>query len=358
MGDVHLIVGGTKYGGWKGVRVTRSIESISGSFDLDVTDRWTDFEAYIPIQREDACRVEVAGETVIDGYIEKRGISISASMRSLSFSGRDKAAALVDSSVLIERWSFRNASVLHLAAAVCDPLGIRVSVQPGLVLPKAPAKTVINPGDTGFQVIERAAQAAGVLVVSDGAGGLVITRAGAARATSLIEGQNIKEASVDYDGTSRFARYIVGTQIAGTDRASGIATRIQGEATDQGVRRPERVLLIRPEAGVTADYARRRADWEARIRAAKAGTVSVTVCGWQQPSGALWPVNALVSIRSPSLGLDGDLLISQVEYSIDDGGGEVTKLSLVRPDAFTPEPTPTVRTGGSGAWKELATGAL
>ena len=72
MSDLRLVVNGKKYGGWKSVRVTRSIESIAGSFELDVSDRWAGQGEIWPIYEEDACRVEIDGTTVIDGYVDHR----------------------------------------------------------------------------------------------------------------------------------------------------------------------------------------------------------------------------------------------------------------------------------------------
>jgi prophage tail gpP-like protein len=355
--DLALLVGGRRYGGWKSVRVTRSIESLAGSFDLEVSDRWGGQDQAWPIAEEDACRVEIAGQAVIDGYVDKRSISLSATARSLSYSGRDRAAALVDSSVVLERWSFRKTSLLDLASKLAAPFGVNVALAARVTLPEPPQKTVINPGDSPYQAIQRAAAATGVLMVSDGAGGVVLTRAGTSRATtSLVQGENVLAASVEYDAAERFARYVVATQVGGTDEASGAATRIQATARDEGVLRQERVLMIRPEAGITADYARQRADWEARIRAARAETVSVTVLGWQQVGGELWPLNALVSVRIPAIGVSGDLLVSEIEHSLSEAG-EVTQLRLVRPDAFAPEPKAVVRKAG-GVWKELAGAAV
>lgn len=357
MGDLRLIVNGRRFGGWKSVRVVRSIESASGSFSLGVSDRWGGQGEPWAIAEEDACRVEIDGVTVIDGYVEGRAISVRGTERSLSFRGRDRCAVLVDCSANLSKWTFRGATVLEVARKIAEPFGIDVSLQPGLALPAAPRKFVVSPGEDAFGAIERAARQAGVLAVSDGAGGLVLTRAGSARATPLVEGDNIKAASVDYEATERFSRYVVVTQVGGTDNASGSATRVRAAATDEAVRRAERVMLIRPEAGVTTDYARRRADWEARIRAARAETVTIEVLGWKQPTGALWPVNALARVTAPSIGVSGDMLISQVAYSISEAG-EVTQLSLVRPDAFTPEPEAAVVKASGGRWKELAGGAL
>jgi prophage tail gpP-like protein len=351
MSNLALVVNGRRYAGWKSVRVTRSIESLAGAFDLEVSDRWGGQDVPWPIREEDACRVEIDGAVVIDGYIDRRSLSFSATQRSLLYAGRDRAAALVDSSAILDKWTFRNASVLEVARKVAEPFGVAVSLQAGLVLPKPPRKLVVNPGDSAFDAIRRAAAAAGVLAVSDGAGGILIARAGRTRAaTSLVEGQNVLSASVDYDGQQRFARYVVATQIPGTDAAAGPATRIRAEARDEAIRRTDRILLIQPEAGVTTDYARQRADWEARIRAATAETVTVVVVGWKQSRGRLWPLNALVNVRVPAIGVGGDMLIAEVEHSISEGG-EVTKLQLVRPDAFTPEPEAVVKQSSGGLWK-------
>lgn len=364
--DLSLLVGGFRYQGWKSIRVTRSIESIAGSFALEVSDRWNGNEDPWPIAEEDPCRVQIGDVTVIDGYIDKRSLSATKDTRTLSYSGRDRAGALVDCSAIVEAgtvsgkgtsktWTFHNVDVFELAKKISEPFDIPVSIQSGLgrVLTKN-KKVVLHPGDTCFEVISRAAGAAGVIVVSDAAGGIVITRAGTARATSLIEGQNILSASVEYDASDRFHRYLISSQVPGTDEASGEATRIQAQAIDEGVRRTERVILIRPDKGYSIPDSRRRADWEARIRAARAEKVTVTVQGWTQPNGVLWPINTLTKVVAPRLvGVDGDMLISQVEYSVGEGG-RVTQIGLVRPDAFTPEPAATV--SDPGGWKELRKG--
>lgn len=351
--DVRLLVNGRKYGGWEGVRITVSMERLVGSFDLTAFDRWGGQSEPWAIAEEDACKVEVKDRQVIEGYVDGRSIALSATQRELRFRGKDTPAKLAECSAVLDKWTFRGATVADVAEKVAAPFGIRVSVQPGLALPRPKKKIVVSPGDSAYQAIEAAARAAGVLVVSDGRGGILITRAGTARASvSLVEGKNLMGVTVDYDGTDRFHRYLVLTQVAGTAKASGRHTRVRAEATDPGVRRTDRVLVIRPEKSMTADFAKRRADWEARVRAAKAETVSAVVRGWEQRSGEdLWLPNQLVGVHSPSIGVSGEMLISQVEYSLDDGG-EVTQLRLVRPDAFTPEPQAVVKTKG-GRWKEL-----
>jgi prophage tail gpP-like protein len=363
--ELDLVVGGRKYNGWKSIRVTRSIESMSGSFALEVSDRWANQEVPWPIAEWDACRVQIDGETVIDGYIGKRGQSLSESARGLSYTGRDRAGQLVDCSARLPKWTYRNVTLEEFARTLAAPFDVTVSVQPGLVL-KRQAKIVVNPGDSPFKMIQDNTSTDGVIVVSDGAGGIVITRSGTDRAFPLLQGKNVKAADIEYNGDERFHRYVVMTQIAGTDQVFGNGTRIHAEAIDEGVKLASRVLVIRPEKGYDRADAQRRADWEARIRAAKAETGNVTVQGWRQSSqpgglagsrrGELWRPNMITYVRIPSIGIDGDMLISQVDYAVDDAGGQVTMMRVIRPDAFTPEPKATVKTGDGGLWKEIAGG--
>lgn len=345
MAELHLVVDGRRYEGWKSVRVTRSMESVAGSFSLDVSDRWARQETPWPIREEDACRIEIAGQVVIDGYVDVQSIAVSATSRSLSYQGRDRTAALVDCSADLAKWTFRQATVLDIAAAVAAPHGVSVSLQPGLALPRPLPKLVVSPGSTAFSVIEQAAAAAGVMVMSDGQGGLVFARSGTARAAPLVYGRNLLDVAVDYAAADRFSSYLVLAQVGGTDAAAGGATRIRGAALDAGVRRTSRLHIIRPETGATAEYAQRRADWEARRRAARAETVTASVLGWTQPDGALWPINALASVDAAPVGVRGDLLISEVDFT-KDARGEVTRLRLVRPDAYLPEPQAVVARGG------------
>lgn len=367
---LELISDSQRYAGWKSIRVTQSIESIAGSFALEVSDRWSGQKDPWPIAEFDPCTVTIDSEIVIDGYVSKRNLGFSESSRTLSYEGRDAAGELVDCSAIVDagkvsksKWTFNNVNVVDLARKICEPFDIPVSAQAGLekLLTKN-KKIVLQPGDTCFEVIAKVAGAAGVLVVSDGAGGIVITRTGKIRATALVEGHNIRAGSVTYDATSRFYRYLLSSQVPGTDEASGAATRVQAEAIDEGVPRKQRVLLVRPEKGYSKADSRARADWEARIRAAKAEKYSITVRGWRQSArggrsdGPLWKVNQLAHVFAPrGLGVDGELLISEVEFSVGPDG-QMTQLGLMRPDAFTPEPVTAVVKGSAGGYKELVKG--
>lgn len=352
MPDVRLRVNGREYGGWTMARVVRGIEAIAGGFDLAITDRWSGQVTPWPIAQEDECSVVVDGETAITGYVDRRTVSYGPAEHTLSVAGRDRTGDLVDCSAALKKWEFVNVPLLTLAKRLAEPFGIPVSLQPGLALPKPIAKLSVEPGDTAFDALERACRMAAVLPVSDSRGGLLLTRAGTARArTALVEGKNILGATATYDATGRFRRYIVVAQHQGSDEFFGLnAAAVTGEAQDLGVRRAARKLVVQAEGEATREYAKRRAEWEAKFRAGRSDAITITIQGWQQEDGKLWPMNALVPVRSRYLGVDGDMLITQATHSIGPSG-TITDLSLQRPDAFLPEPV--IPVGSTTRWKEL-----
>lgn len=349
MPNLTLTVNGAKYGGWKSIVVTRGIDAICGGFDLAVSDRYPSSFPSSVIREGDECAVHIDAAQIIKGYVDSRRISYDATTHTFGVTGRDKAADLVDSSAIIDKkWQFKNQSVLAIVKAIAGAYGIAVALAPGVVIDTQPKQFSINPGESAFEAIDRICRIAAVLPVSDGNGGIFLTRgqAVARAATELVEGVNILSADASYDLSDRFYKYIVAGQHSGSDDLNGAeASAVEGIAYDRAVR-PTRSLMVRAEGIVTRATAKKRAEWEASVRAARGGSVTVRVQGWQQQNGIVWPVNSLVKLRSPLLGIDSDMLISEASYSLDDSSGTTTTLTLKRPEAYLPEPA------GDDPWKD------
>lgn len=339
MTAVALKVGGVAYDGWKSIRVTRSIEAISGSFSLTLAEKWAGQTDRWPIYEGDECEVEIGGAPVLSGYVDSREISYSASDHSLTVSGRDKTGDLVDCSAVMDRWQFSKTAYPDIIKALCAPFGISVSIAGGVSFQSPPAQFAINPGETCFEAIDRICRLNGVVPVSDGIGGLLLTKAGTELAAgALVYGENILSGSGSFSQTERFRRYIVSGQQPGTDDFFGEqAASVKAEASDENAR-AGRVLYVRPEGNATQAICQQRAGWEAVVRAGRSGRITYTVQGWlQQKDGALWEPNFLVPVRDPVMNVSDNMLITEVTYAIDDTAGEIAQLTLKRPDAFTPE---------------------
>lgn len=341
MPDVALIVGERRYEGWESVRVTRSMETVAGSFEVTANDRWAEQVEPWPLAEEDRCRVEIGTTPIIDGYIDRRTVSLDANARTLNYAGRDRAAVLVDCTALLGRYRFYDIDPVAFITEVAKGLGVEVVTAPGLGRLDRIRKQTFSPGDTAWQAIQEVASAAGVLVISDGAGRLQVTRGTTqVQAAPLRQGDNIRTAAVEYDGAERYHRYVVASTAPADDDENGEQVRILVEAFDEGVRRQERVLMLRPEKTKSRQRALALGAWEARVRAARAEALTVSVVGWTQPDGTVWPINALCAVNAPAVGVVGTLLISQATYELS-SGGQTTTMRLVRPDAF--EPAPRVR---------------
>lgn len=334
MPRVELYVAGSLFAGWESVTVSRSLEAVSGSFELRVSSRngW-------PIPPGARARLELEGEPIVDGYVDSVEVFRGATEHTFTVQGRDKTADLVDCSAMIEPGEWLDVDLARIAQDVANPYG--VSLGASEADPGEPfSRFSLQPGETAWEALERACRLRGMLATTNGRGELVLARPGGAAAeTTLALGSNILAARLSMDQSQRFGRYVVrGQHPGGDDLLESHISGPEGEASD-ALARASRALLILSEGITTPDEAAERAAWEATYRAARAASLEVTVQGWRQRAGGrLWTLNELVPVLAPGLGISGKFLVSGVTYGLAAESGETTTLQLVRPDAYTPQP--------------------
>lgn len=353
MTDIRLVVAGYAWDRWKSARVIRTIDAVSGSFQLGLAGIGSSGASRWPIREEDECQILLGGEPVITGWVDKWDASLTPTDRKITVSGRDKTGALVDNSAVLKDWEYFDVDVVGLARKLAAPFGVEVLSDLRRPVERL-RKVAIDRGTSAWEVLGAACKMAGVLAIANGEGKLVIARPATAQTvTALVEGVNIISISASHDASSRFAEYIVtGQRTGGEDLTSEDSVSVRASARDAAVRRKNRVLMVRADTEATPGDARRRAEWEAIVRAGKAESVTVQVQGWTQNGVDLWPVNALVDVRCPTLGINGRMLIAQAAFSLDPDAGETTELELLRPDAYAPKPVVLKTT----QWAELRGG--
>lgn len=336
-----LLVAGERHEGWSEVDVTIGLEQIAGGFAISLTEKWLDDDGSAherPVDPGAACRVELAGEVVIDGYIDASTAAMSDDGHRISIQGRDKTADLVDSSAVHEPDEWRGETLEEVVRRLAAPFGVPVTMKADAGAPFGdPNPFKVQQGEAAFDAIDRACRLRGVLPVPDGKGGLLLTRGdpeGAAEA--LTEGENIEAAEVAIDHSGRFSKYTVKAQSAGSDGFYGEeAASPKAEASDGGIKRYRPMMIIAEVAGADVQV---RANWEANVRAARSRTVSVTVSGWRQGSGGIWRINRTTPVDLPSLGIKETLLIVETRFTKDPDQGTHTHLKLMAKDAFRPAP--------------------
>jgi prophage tail gpP-like protein len=361
MDEFELLVGGMVYAGWTSIGVTRAMDASAGAFTVTLAERWYEGQSPRltepwPILPGDECEVKLGGVSLIKGYVDIFRPSFSSNSHTINIQGRDKTADLIDCSSVHNPDQWKNLDVLQFAQALAKPYGVKVRADVD-VGPKF-ATLKLQQGETSFEAIERYAKQRKLLLMPDTGGDLLLTRAGTKRAAvSLVQGENILEASGSIDHTQRFSEYIVKAQASYSNDTDGDReAHLKGSVTDSGIER-YRPMLIIAEAGGTGASVTERAAWEANTRIGKSAAASITVQGWrQQPGGALWEPNMLVPVRSSWLRMDGEMIIRQVTYERGEGG-TTAKLDIVSPQAFAPEPpdskdAKTRKAGKRNVWAE------
>ena len=338
MPELALKVDGRRLTAWEGFSLSRSLQAVAGAFALEASDR-----AGFPVPEGARVQLEVEGEPALDGWVDAVRPRFDARERRVAIVGRDRTADLVDCSIVDTPAEFLGLTLDALAAELVRPFGIEVAstaaALSGSGLGAPFERFAIQPGETVFEALERAARFRGALLTTDGSGRLVLDVPAARRAAvELVEGRNVKSGSGAYDRSGRFRRYLVQGQRSGSDLVFADGCRSDGEAFDDAIR-ANRSTLILAEGWTDLASAQRRAEWEATVRRARGSAVSITVQGWRQaPGGELWSPNSVVRVRCPSLRLDRDLLISGTRLSLDPRAGSIAELELVHPEAFTPQP--------------------
>lgn len=328
---VELRVAGAFWGGWKSVRIERGIEQIAGTFELSVTDRWAEQSTVRQINPGQPCQVTIDAATVITGYIDTVEPSYDSGQHSITVTGRDRTGDLVDCAAIhgSGQWSGRRLD--QIAADLCVPFGIKVLRDTDVG--SAFVQFAIEDSESVFECLERAARMKAVLLVSDGHGNLVLTRANrGAPVATLVQGENILAGRGEYSWRERHSWYIVKSQGIGDDEFNGgVVAQQRAEARDSNVDRYRPLIILAEDQGTGANLGQ-RARWERNVRMGRANRATVTVQGWAY-EGALWQPNTMVRLTSPMLYADDDLLVVATTFTLDDRGAR-TELQLTRREAF------------------------
>ncbi|MEO6359901.1 MAG: phage baseplate assembly protein [Sphingomicrobium sp.] len=336
--DVALALGGTRFGGWTSIDIQIDLEAGASSFSLGVTKK-------DPIRTEDwrieadaACEVTIGGETVITGYTDRIESDLGAASHTITVSGRSKSADLIDCSAIAQPGSWRGRRIEQIAAELAKPFGIHVVAETDTGGPLR--LFALQPGETVWEAIARACQHRGLLPITRADGTIALINAKpTGSAVRLSQGDNLLTVRGSHDVSERFSRYVVKGQSAGDDDVNGkAAAHAKAEAGDPAVRRHRPMMIVAEEQADTASL-KRRAAWEAIVRAARAQSADVTLIGWRRSDGSLWDVAQAVDLDAPAAWISDAMMVSGVRFVLDEQGRRI-ELHIVRPEAYSQLPVP------------------
>lgn len=365
---VALEIDGLILNWWTDISIQRDLAEIAGSFELTMRDparsmqTWPyaspDFPFLPPINWGGKAIIRIDDEPVLIGWVEDVNPTAGDSP-SLSISGRDVTGDLVDCSAApTGPTEFFGLDLLEIAQRICAPFDITATADVDVGEPFD--KFALDCGETAMSAIEKGARQRAVLVVSDGIGGLILTRSGQTRAPGdLFLPGNLTASSGKFSSRERYSDYYVKGQsgggkgkkaskagLDGTAQPLGEGSfdaprpdesSAKGQVTILGHARDEEITRYRPIVAQTRTEAstvdaQTQAEWMARVAEGKGTQFEGEVRDWRI-NGGLWRPNELVMVDDAYQDLNRDLLVSGICYNYNERG-ERTQLRLVGPEAY------------------------
>lgn len=317
---VRLHVNGARFEGWKSVGVTAGIDRAAREFTLSVTHRWPGQDIQRRVSPGDRCELYIGNDKVLTGWVDGTPISHDKASVTVGVKGRSLTGDLVDCAAVLSGGQWIGQRVENIAQALARPY--KVTVRAEANTGAAIADHQIQPGEAVLESIDRLLKQRGLLATDNAQGELVFIVPGALRATTaLVVGENLLNGSAPLDFKDRFSEYhCFGQQslvdVHGTD---GAVSSQSAKSVDDGVSR-FRLLVVQQSGQGNEGTCQQRADNERAQRAGKALATNYTVQGWRQGDGRLWLPNMLVRVIDPIIGFDREMLITEVTWTMGDGG--------------------------------------
>lgn len=381
---VEIRVGGKRYGGWKSVLITSSIEQVARAFALEVTENFPGNTAFTALQTGELVQVYIGEDLVCTGYITSTPIRYDGKTITVQVQGKSRTVDLVDccppsaayappaasanlwsevkgksgkvqaspSTAAKPQTSWKNLPAGSIIEELAKPYGITLTIS----AESNEVKThTVNPGETVFESIKRLITKDNLVLTDDEAGNLVLVEpGGAGQATDALElGGNILKASARFDASARFSHYVAIGQHAGTDEDFGrTAAEDKGVAVDPEVKR-FRLKVLKDSGQASLKTAGDRARFEANFQAARFRAVTYTVQGWRQSDGSLWRPNTKVIVRDQTLFPGGlEMLVVQTKLQLS-SAGMTAELGLMPPDGYRRDAAKTDTKQTSSTWTNV-----
>ena len=175
------------------------------------------------ISEHDPVEIRVHGRVVLRGWVDDIQLQMGGDQFQAVISGRDVTGDLVDSTANpLGPGEYRQVTLSNLVHTLCTPFGITVSADADIGAPFT--LVAIEPAETAMAAIERHSRQRGILVTSDGVGGVVLTKSGRTRAPeALTNPGNVHAMEARLSSRGRFSDVFVKGSFNSLLRPPGVA---------------------------------------------------------------------------------------------------------------------------------------
>lgn len=317
-GSVELKLDGQRYGYWKNLSVSDSVDDLCTTVSM---------QCVRPGFGGSIVGVNTLAELLIDGELvttlrpDRQRRRVTKDSNIVSINARSRARELVDCQY---SKTLSGLTLGEIAKRICDtfkvPLNVvgKTAVVPHFSMQcEQPSNALIN-----------AARAANKLLYPLPDGGLILTDpTDDEPVATLVYGEHFTQYDLVDEYQLRFSEY----RVKSFDYSAGAAMKGGIKDDEFDFFRPMHVVADRHGNGQGA--CDRSAQLQYSRRLARAHRIDLELPGWKH-SGGVWRVNTRVRVVIPHEGVDDVLMIGQRDLKHDEKGGKVSTLQVMRREAF------------------------
>jgi prophage tail gpP-like protein len=345
--SLELDVGGKSYVEFTSLTVTRSLDTIAGTFEFIAA---CNINEPFPIPRGSKCQVRCNGVPILTGYVDTVSVDYAFDLHTITIAGRDKTCDIVDSK-LDGKLEFKAPITLdQVLQKTLEDIGasdVQVINKVSGLEPFTKKELVSGKvGGGAFEFMDAYAAKRQVVLTTDGLGNVVVTRASTVSTNLRIQNiigakdNTIQAASGKYDDSERLNEYKFFAQQnhaadPNDDTPVDEGAFIVGTAADQDTR-PSRKYRAMAEGCTETKKLTERAQWEANIREAKSFTYTVKMAQHSpyDYNGEPYQPNTLVMVIDDFVDVNAELLIVKTTHRLDNIEGSTTELEIMSREAF------------------------
>ena len=344
---VEVKIGGQTHKGWTRYEIDSDLMTPADAWRVTLAQA----QIVLPPEVVEGASVEVRlnRDLVLSGRLDERELRVAAGQHELLLSGRDGAGVLLDCSCPI--FSRSGVTLAQLVANITKELGIKqIRIEADNKLLRE--KVNIEPGDSAWDALRRAAEANGLWPWFEPAATLVVggPRYDKPPVATLVlradgKGNNVLSLAERRSIVERFSEVTVYGQAQGSGSGAGEPdgrNNIKATVSDTGVTVHRPKVVVDHEA-VTESIARARGNKiisDARIKGY--GLVAL-VRGHRTDDGLLWTPGQRITVKSEPHGIDGTYFLMARRFTGDKASGQRTQLTLKEDGVWTLDAHPSKR---------------
>ena len=339
---MKILVNGRRFDLWETATLTRSIDTNIGAFRF--TNSSTVPGKPYPVKVGDYIYIVVNDERRLTGYVDEISLSSDENSHTITVSGRDVLADLVDSSVPDSvKVNEGTISLKKLCENMLNALNMAPFVNEEIKTESFTAEEIqaAQSGGNAMEFLLSFARKRQVYLVSNNIRHLVIYRPIRTKSstplTRIVGGlvNNVKSSMMRIANQTRFNKIICKS----ADNAAvgfdyfGEGEDRSGKAEDDEVR-GSRFLEIQGEESMSDAECVNRAKEEVNLRRARSKEYVAVVAGLAQSNGTVWDYGQFVDVNDEYANIQGKMLIRTVQLNVDIRSGSRATLTCSQPDAF------------------------